>query len=230
MTPKISRFLLPVTTLGFLLLAAGCEHPKTNAAVSSSSDLTAKLNALDAKRQNYESSLKAMNTVRLAQELSSDSQKGKEPFNSAAYREAISRGQAQAAELKSQLAQADRTSLLALLTLRKIDPNLYHSLDPTFRVNVLVDALKNSKFFNTWGIPNLFWEDASKAILDEGQAATVPLESLLSDKRPAVNWGPAGAAIGKHYRYRVCDYAWALLHPESKIPTDPAERDHQIGL
>jgi len=233
MTQRISSASSVVAALGLVLLS-GCSRPSTNPVPSSATDRANHLAALQDKRQKYEASLKAMNNEQLAPTLASDAAKGREPFNSTAYREMVSRGAAAGPALKSQLVRNDRSSLLALLALRQVDHGQYQSLDPAFRVGVLVDALKNSKYFNTFGTPMVFWEDAAKAIIDEGQAATGPLTALLGDKRPAPVWGSEGTSINRQYHYRVCDYAWALLseirHQKVILSPDAAERDRQIGL
>lgn len=230
MTQQISPLFLAVVISGVLLSCAGCRRQHGNAGVPPPADFPNQMTALEAKRQSYEASLKAMNSSQLIDELAADSKKGREPFNSAAYRETVSRGHGIAGELKARLTTNDESSLLSLLALRTIDPELYRSLDPAFRVSVLTEALKTSRFFNTWGVPYLYWEDGAKAILDEGPTAAGPLELMLRDKRAAPLWGPRGFAIDKRYRYRVCDYVWALLHPNTQVPDDPAERDRLMGL
>ena len=225
--------------LTFLLAAgAGMMAPgalSQSASPGDSGQMAAKLEetrALDDKRAAYEKRLAAMDIAELAKEMESDSSKGREPFNSAAYRQAVSRGEGVAADLKGQLVRPDRGTLIGLMALRKISPKEYQSLDPAFRLRVLVEALKNSKFFNTWGIPGLSWEDAANAIIAEGEAARPLLLPLLRDTRPAPVFGSEGATINREYHYRVCDYALALLdsirQEKIELPTDPAERDRLI--
>ena len=190
------------------------------------------LATIDSKRQARAQELKAMDVRRLAQELSADSRKGVEPFNSMAYRELVSRGEPVAAELKATLSTADASSLLSLLALRSTSPAQYKAVEEGFRIKVLTEALKNAKLFNTWGIPHVFWEDAAKALIAEGKATEGPLLALLDDKREARLWGSEGAVEQQRYRYRVCDYAWALLSEvrgeRISIPEDPAARDRLI--
>ena len=169
------------------------------------------LRSLQEKRSEYERQLRLMPIRGLAQRMEADSEKGLEPFNSPAYREAISRGEGASSELKSTLTKEDRSSLLGLLALRKVSPAEYSSLEPKFRVTVLTDALKNSRYFNTWGIPNLYWEDAAKAIIDEKQEAVEALKPLLKDTRPALLFGSEGATLYQQNHYQVKDYASALL-------------------
>lgn len=217
---------------GLQLLSAGCGREANQGGPAPVADRVKELKVLQVKREDNQKRLKGLSVPQLAQELASDSGKGREPFNSAAYRELVSRGPAAGADLKAALTRNDRSSLLGLLALRQISPDQYRSLDPAFRASVLIDALRTAQYFNSWGIPHLYWEDAAKATIEEGQAAVPGLEALLGDKRPAPVFGSEGAAINAQYRYRVCDYAWALLneigHQKVEIPADPAARDQLI--
>lgn len=181
------------------------------------------------KRDTRVQELKAMDVPRLAQELANESQTAIEPFNSLAFAEMLRRGDTAAGPLAALITKPDRSSFFGLLALRKIGPAQYKQLNPELRVGALVDALKNSKYFNTWGMPHLSWNDGAKAIIEEGTAADKPLRELLSDKRDAPSWGYEHYAEYQRYKYRVCDYAWALLNEihgqKIQIPEDPAARD-----
>lgn len=228
---RIAVATLAVAAVGMVLSGDGCRQ----GGGSNSPAVTEKLqelNSLQEKRMTYEKQLKGMSVTQLSTEMSSDSEKGREQFNSAAYREAVSRGKQAASDIKAQLKRADRSSLLGLLAVRQLDTEQYRSLLPAFRVGVLIDALKTSKYFNVWGVPGLYWEDAAKAIIDEGETAAPSLVTLLRDTRPAPVFGSEGAQINQQYHYRVCDYAWALLneerHKKVEMPADPKERDRLI--
>src|SRR5262245_17267868 len=181
------------------------------------------------KRETRIGDLRKMDTAGLARELANDSEKGREPFNSMAFDEIVSRGESAARDLAPLIKSADRSSLLALLALRRLSPTQYKQLDPGVRVKILVDALRTAPSFNTWGLPHLRWEDAARALIEEGPAAEVPLRELMKDKRDAPVWGGEDAAEYSLYRYRVCDYAWAILNAiagrTETIPQDPAARD-----
>lgn len=191
------------------------------------------LKELQTKRESRIKQLKAMDVGQLARELATESEKGVEPFNSLPFTEVVSRGEGVGSMLKPLLTQANRNSLLGLLALRKVSPTQYQSLDPAFKVAVLTDALSNSKYFNTWGLPHLYWEDAAKAIVAEGKAAEQPLIALLKNTREAPMWGSDEVLEYRRYKYRICDYAWAMLNEirgkKVEIPTDPAERDKLIA-
>jgi hypothetical protein len=227
------------TWLGTLLVAfaltAGCtRHDSVGTVATSAADgeHSQKLQELETKRLNYEKQLKGMDINQLAATLVSDSRKGREPFNSTAYREAVARGGTAAAGLKPLLKDANSSSLLGLLALRQMSLAQYKSLDTAFRVSVLVGALGSSKYFNTWGVPNSYWTDAAQAIVEEGDAAVEPLTGLLRDTRPAPVFGSEGTAANAQFHYRVCDYALALLkeirHDNTPLPVEPTARDSLI--
>lgn len=230
MRHRSEMFAWTAVTLGILVLGIGCGQRKNTGGMSS--DKAAELQALQEKRENRRKQLQGMTGNQLAQELASDSTKGREPFNSSAYQETVSRGEGVAADLKQSLTRPDRSSLLTLLALRRVSATEYHGLEPSLRVNILVSSLEASQYFNTWGIPNDYWEDAAKALIEEGAAAEPALIKLLADKRLAPVFGSEGATISAKFHYRVCDYAWALLNEirqkKVEIPADPAERDQLI--
>lgn len=184
------------------------------------------------KREERTQQLKAMNVPQLAAEMERESQKGLEPFNSTSFAEAVARGAGAADELAAQIKKPDRSSLLGLVALHRINQERYRGLDQNLRVSALVDALKTSKNFNTWGLPHVKWEEAAQVLISEGQAAERQLLPLLSDERPAPVWGSEDYAEYERYKYRVRDYAWALLlairNQKQEIPESPAERDQLI--
>ena len=181
------------------------------------------------KRDARAQELKATDVPHLAQQLAAESQKGKEPFNSSAFREMVSRGSAGATALAPLITQPDRSSLLSLLALRKMSTDEYKKLNQDLRVSILTNSLKTAQNFNTFGMPHDHWEDAAKAIIEEGRAAEKPLIAMLNDHRDAPVWGSELFMEYKRYKYRVSDYAWALLNEirgqKVQIPEDPAARD-----
>ena len=220
---------------GVLLLAACAkEPPSTGKRPEGLSDQ--QLAALNEKRIAHEKELKSMGVEDLTQELAAESRKGVEPFNSAAWREAVSRGAEIGPDLRRLIegAAPDPTQLLALVALHKVSADDYRALDSSLRGAVLVESLRTSKMFNTWGIPHLFWEEPARMIVEEGAAIDPLLRKLLEDRRPAPVWGSEGSSAGKEFQYRVCDYAWALLNEiqgiKIEIPADPQQRDASIQL
>lgn len=196
-------------------------------------DKTKELLQLQQKRQDRARELKSLSLERLVAELAADSQKQREPFNSPAFAEAVARGPAAGAELRPLLKDRDRRSFLGLLALRKGSPEQYRAVPADFRVAVLVNALESTKTFNVWGLPHAYWEEAARALIDEGPAAQAALAALLRDRRSAPSWGGEEVQEYQRYKYRVCDYAWVLLTAirgkQAAIPESPEERDRLIA-
>ncbi len=226
----IRRFsAIPLLVVALMLV--GCAPERDMEADREMNEKTKQIGELQAKRVATVQQLAAMNTEQLAAALAADSDRGREPFNSMAVAEAITRGTEFATQLAQLLRDADRRSFLALTTLRTMSSDQYAELDPQFRVAVLIATLATSETFNTWGLPHLYWEDSAIAIIDEGEKAVPALEGLLRDTRDAPMWGSEEVFEYEKYRYRVCDYAWAILteirgDPRQRaIPTSPKERD-----
>jgi hypothetical protein len=195
------RILAAIVTAGIAVTLLSNATP-----LAFGEDSLSELQVLQNKRNAYEKLLKGMTITQLANEMVADSAKGVAPFNSPAYEEVVSRGKDVGPELKAQLTKNDRTSFLGLLALRAVSRADYSSLDQRFRVEVLTDALRNSKYFNAWGTPNGHWGDAGEALIAEGKAIVPSLKTLLNDDRPAIIFGSEGASY-----YHVKDYASALL-------------------
>jgi hypothetical protein len=195
-----------------------------------------KVAAFEAKRLEYEHKLEAMPVAELAREVATDSSQHIEPFNSAAVREVRRRGGDVAKELAASLREPNASSHLGLLALLDVSPEVYRTVDADFRYDVLTDALRTAEYFNAWGVPHLFLtQPAGRAIICEGPAMEKYLYTLLEDERPALVWG--GSDVGEQseaYRYRVKDYAWALIYeargqPLKDIPSTPDERNKLIA-
>ena len=234
MNKRFAFLIQSLCLIGMILLGTGCKlvsaPPAQNQEQVHQQETV--VAGAQIKREETVKQLKEMDVPQLAEQLASDSNRGLEPFNSLAFAEMVSRGENDAPALAAQLKQADHSSLLGLLALRKVSPENYRSLDANFRVTVLVDTLKTIKYFNTFGLPNVRWEDAAQAIIDEGDLATGALIPLLNDERPAPTWGSEDYTEYQTYKYRVKDYAWTLLlairKQQVEIPVDPAERDRLI--
>jgi hypothetical protein len=192
---------------------------------------------LQARRDGYASQLKEMDIRQLAARVEVDSLKGREPFNSMAYAELVSRGSQIAVELRALLTKADHTSLLGLLALRRMDDATYQAVPSAFRIAVFADSLRVAKTFNAWGLPGALRSNASDAFIAEGRSgdreAVQALTPLMRDKRPAPSWGSEDAMLTKTYRFRVCDYAWAIVmamrQEKITIARDPEQRDILIA-
>ncbi|MCO5949093.1 hypothetical protein [Mucilaginibacter flavidus] len=187
----------------------------------------------DKKRNAWAQQLQAMTVKQLTDQLSKESVKGLEPFNSMAYKELISRKSVAIDTIQNAVIKnANRSSLLSLLAVRKLSQPVYQKLDAQVKASVYVDALRSAKTFNTFGLPHAKWEEAAQAIIEAGPVTTRGLEALLTDKRPAPMWGSEDYMEYKLYNYRVKDYAYALIIASQKgklqLPKDSDERDKMI--
>ncbi len=228
-------FLLMTIALG-CWLAASCSK-KSGPQVSKEPppevrEQLQKQEEADAKRKTTEAQYKAMQMPELVKKLEEDSGKDVEPFNSLAFREASTRGAGVARELAAAVKSPNRSSFLALMALRKVSTDEFNKIDPKIRTAILVDALRTSKFFNTWGLPHLYWEDAAKALMEGGRNAVPLLMQLLRDTREAPVWGSEETFEYQKYKYRLCDYAMALIleiqNKKTEIPVKPEDRDRII--
>ena len=178
---------------------------------------------------------RAMDNPTLLSKLVEQSTEQREPFNSLAYRELRGRKDVDPKALATLVHDAhNRNALLPLLLLREQNREAYLALPVEERAAVLTDALKNSRFFNTWGIPQVYLEDGSKAMLETGAAAFPALKEMLRDTRPALVWGSQQAMVSQHFQYRVCDYALFFLekmqgNENFVMPVSPADRDALIS-
>lgn len=176
----------------------------------------------------------AMDKAELLQKLVEQSTAQKQPFNSLAYRELVTRKDVSPDSLLSLVRQMNNgNALLPLLLLRKLNREAYSGLPAELRATVLTDALQNSKVFNTWGLPHAYLEDASKAMLECGPSAYPALKRMLSDTRSAPVFGGQEFMEYQRYKYRLCDYALFFLekmrgNANFVMPVSAADRDALI--
>jgi len=176
----------------------------------------------------------AMNNAVLLQKLMEQSKAQREPFNSPAYRELKDRRDVDSKALVALVKEnSDASGLLPLLLLRHLDRKSYLNVPVELRAKILTDALQHSKYFNVWGLPNFYLEDASDAMIEAGKSATPVLKRMLADTRPAPVFGSQEYMVYKQYKYRVCDYALFFLEQvagkqDFRMPVSPAERDAVI--
>lgn len=216
----------------FFVVAAGCvQEPQPP---PEGQEILKTLEQGVATREAIEEELNAMDVPQLIDLLEADSRRGYEPFNSLAYRELTTRGPKVGEELASRIKSPDRTSFLTLIALREVNRDLYSAVKPNLGLAILLDTLRTSEFFNAWGLPHLYWEDAALAVIEYGREAIEPLHPFLKDDRPAQVWGSEEVMESDRYQYRVKDYAWAMLievrGERIEIPVDPITRDKLILL
>jgi len=192
---------------------AGCDIKSKNAATRQSQE-KARLRLEDMQRiaaqtaQTY----KAMDNATLVKKLAEQSVLKREPFNSLAYRELKGRKDVNSDSLVALIRERKNSdALLPLLLLRRLDERTYAQLPADLRASVLTDALQQSKNFNTWGLPHLYLEEASKAMLECDGSAVPALKRMLSETRPAPVFGSKERMEYLRYKYRLCDYALFFL-------------------
>lgn len=244
MTGKISARVIARVLLaaGVAAIITSCVREPIEEAPAE--QLDADLAQFEERRLERERTLAAMPVPELARQLTADSDSSVEPFNSAAVRDVRRRAreirqkegsvEELARELAATLTEPDASSHLGLLALLELSPEAYRAVYPHFRYRVLTDALSKAEYFNAWGIPHLFLtQPAGRAIIGEGRGIEPYLHPLLDLDRPTEVFGgsEAGAAHDE-YKYRVKDYALALIYQARgtpiELPKDPAARDRLI--
>jgi hypothetical protein len=178
-----------------------------------------------------------MNESELERKLLEQSKQKKEPFNSLAYRELITRKEVDPNPMIIMVRDnANADGMLPLLLLRKINYSAYLKLPMSQRIAVLTNALETSKYFNSWGIPPFYLQDASSAMLECDSTAFPSLRKILGDTRPAPVFGSQEYMLYQRYQYRVCDYALFFLRAmqtsnvnrKIEMPVSAAGRDSLI--
>jgi hypothetical protein len=187
--------------------------------------------SMNQKAKATEEQYGRMSVPELIADLERAAAQGREPFNSSAFREIIKRRDA-AEPLLASIKEPSRKEFFKLMALKKLNADLYARVPPRTGAAILTDALAKSETFNAWGIPNTYWESSAKAIVEYGSASVPYLEKLLDDKRPAPMWGSEEAMMYEQYKFRVRDYALALLNAidraDTPLPVSPQARDSLI--
>jgi hypothetical protein len=226
---KIFVFVLPA----LLVFVFSCNTTDQKGSTNQETKIDSMAIKAAAMRSAYIQELKEMNNEQLVNQLDKESDRGLEPFNSLAYQEAIKRGPKFGDYLVRMIRDTSKTSLLSLLALNKIDVNSYNKVNPLFRAEILLDALRNSKLYNAFGLPHVRIEFAGETIIKEGKNIRSGLIGLLSDTKPAPVWGSEDYTEYLNYKYRVCDYALFFLEKidgDEKfiMPQAQEERDRII--
>jgi hypothetical protein len=232
--------MIAIAAIAFCVWLAGCSNNNqgTNGNTQALTADQAKAKAqMDAQKQAVAQTTQtyhAMDTPTLLSKLMDQSAAQQEPFNSLAYRELKTRTDVDSKQLVALVnAHKDASGLLPLLLLRTLDNKTYLSVSAEVRAGILTSALKGSKYFNAWGIPNYYLEDASNALIETGKAAVPALRAMLQDTRPAPVFGSQEYVLYRRLQYRVCDYALFFLRRiggsnDFRLPAAPADRDALI--
>ena len=232
---KKLKATVPTAAL-FCLCLAGCSGGDNDSGASRSleqakAQLSSQQKAAAQTAQTYQK----MDNAALLQKLVEQSTAHREPFNSLAYRELRGRKDIDADALTSVIRETNNgNALLPLLLLRRLNEKAYSDLPAALRATVLTGALQNSTTFNTWGLPHLYLEDASKAMLESGSSAAPALRQMLAETRPAPLFGGQQFMEYKRYNYRLCDYALFFLEKVQGnanfiMPVSVADRDTLIA-
>jgi hypothetical protein len=204
--------------------------PLTASQSAAKSQLEAQMQDAAKTAQTYH----AMDNATLLNHLMEQSKALREPFNSLAYRELKTRTNVDPNALTALVKEnQNAVGLLPLLLLRKLDNKAYMDVSAETRAKVLTDALQASKTFNTWGLPGVYLEDASNAMIEAGRSAVPALKRMLGETRPAPLFGSKEYMLAQQLKYRLCDYALFFLKriegdTQFKLPTTSEERDALI--
>jgi hypothetical protein len=234
------KYLLAVFAIFALVMTfAGCcpnpDYPCDRDEVNPPDSAKKYLEISDTLKRKHEEVIKELSKMAdkdLYTRLQKDSLSGREPFNSLAYKEFLKRGTKSAEALYDLMIGDTRTSFLGIIALKKMDKAIYKRLDSDFVIANIVKTLEQSKSFNSWGLPHLYWEDASKILIEQGGSAIEYLKPLLKITKPAPVWGSEESMEYKKYQYRLCDYAMALIleikNEKFTIPVEVEKRNDII--
>lgn len=175
----------------------------------------------------------------LVKDLERDSRRGLEPFNSLAMDNLYTNAVGDAlydslltGQLISTIKLPQRRYFLSLLLLRKINAGAYATVGDDLKSGVYADALRYAHYFNTWGIPYLYWaetlaqqahpswfqsdtlrlEEAVQAMLELPDTTMIKqLLPILSEAREAPVWGSSEGLKPDVDPYQAKDYAAAII-------------------
>jgi hypothetical protein len=114
--PRLSRLVILLVVLALAGLFSACARAAKKP--PKFTEIEAQVQEMAKKRETYQKELAQMSPAQLYEILQKESLEGKEPYNSMAYSELVSRAEKASPELQSLLKQPDRSSLLGLLALR----------------------------------------------------------------------------------------------------------------
>jgi hypothetical protein len=174
-----------------------------------------------------------MQLSQLKSQLEDDTRTAIPPFGAKSIKIARELGTAATAFLCQEVKAQGKTAFLALEALRAADPAAYDQLPAIQRANVYVQMLRDSGFYNAWGVPGYQLTPTAHALITLGEVAVPVLKPLLANQQRAPLSGSEDATTSRMYGNRVCDYAWVLiseiLHRPYDYAEDPAARDLAIA-
>lgn len=123
------------------------------------------------------------------------------------------------------------TRFLAAELLARKQPGLA-SAEAANLAQVYVEALRNTKIANIWGMPGELDGPAGQHLVAIGIEAANRLVLLLEDTRQVAYSGSEEATVGNSYKYRVKDFAAFFIHRILGLPYNlrktPSDRDAEI--
>ncbi len=193
------------------------------------------LKDLEALQQKRDSTLEAIGRMGLSElvaQMNKDS-RNREHFNSPAYREVVHRRRGQGQALFDIIGQMKDVAYIPLMALRRIDMEVYLKTDSELRLKALIEAFRQTKMYNRWGVPHLYWQAPAKSMIELGKVAEDSLKLFLKDTSQADIFGYEEELEVQAYNYRKCDYALAMILASrgqgvKDLPQRPSERDRII--
>ena len=193
------------------------------------------LRNMDMLQKKRDSTLAVVRNSKLPEllgQMNKDS-KTREHFNSPAYREMTRNRKGESNALFELINQHEKVGYITLMALRKMDVELYGKTDVGLRLNALAESFRETKVYNRWGIPHLYWQAPAKSMIELGEDAEKVLKEFLKDQTKALIMGHEEELEMEMYGYRKCDYALAMIMEikgqiVKEIPRKAAERDQMI--
>jgi len=228
------RITIPISILLCICIAGCARKDKSATLTADQSAAKSRLETQMKEAARTAQTYHTMDNATLLNHLVDQSKALREPFNSLAYRELKTRTNVDPNALTALVKENQNSGgLLPLLLLRKLDNKAYMDVSAETRASVLTDALQSSKTFNTWGLPNVYLENASNAMIEAGPSAAPALKRMLGETRAALLFGSKEYMLARQYKYRLCDYALFFLKRIEgdagfTLPTTSAERDALI--
>ena len=190
------------------------------------------MEALRIKRDSTLAVISKLKLPELVEQMNKDS-RTREHFNSPAYREVVHNRKRESNELFEIINEQQKVGYIALMALRKMDIELYSKTDVDLRLSALAESFRQTKVYNRWGIPHLYWQAPAKSMIELGEEAEKVLKGFLKDQTKVLIMGHEEELEIEMYQYRKCDYALAMImeirgQSVKEIPRKTADRDQMI--
>ena len=190
------------------------------------------MDVLQKKRDSTLAVISEFNISELFNQMNKDS-RTREHFNSPVYREMVHNRKRESNELFEMINKQQKVGYISLMALRKMDIKLYTKTETGIKLNALAESFRQTKVYNRWGIPHLYWQAPAKSFIELGEASEKILKSFLKDKSVVMMMGHEEELEIERYKYRKCDYALAMImeirgQRVKEIPQKTTDRDKMI--